>query len=152
MGKKLYSAKFRLNSKILALMYICCYYNYPTTVLLTFYETYKDMSLFALKALSTCKKIKLTDNMFVKILQESATLYGQIIKGITIKLKRNQLLSYNPKNEEIPLEPTLDVEVFSDDYKRFITEYLIENVEDLFVPEVKLNISSEDLYSDMIGV
>lgn len=152
MGKKLYSAKFRLNSKILALMYICWYYNYPTTVLLTFYETYKDMSLFALKALSTCKKIKLTDNTFVKILQESATLYGQIIKGATSKIKRNQLLVYNQKNEEIPAEPSLDLNVFSDDYKRFITEYLMENIDDLFVPEVKLNISSEDLYSEMIGV
>ena len=152
MGKKLYSAKFRLNSKILALMYICWYYNYPTTVLLTFYETYKDMSLFALKALSTCKKIKLTDNTFIKILQESATLYSQVIKGITNKLKRKQLLTYNPKNEDIPNEPTLNLEVFSDDYKRFITEYLIENIDDLFAPEVKLNISSEDLYGEMIGV
>lgn len=146
MNNTLFSATFRLNSKILALLYICWYYKYSMSIFITMYEMFKDMSLFALKAMSVDKKIKLTDNTFIKIMQESSKLYLQILKGVSVNDKIKKLTLHNPDNEVIPDRPKINLDEFSEDYKRFIVEYLLENIPDIYAEYVKLPFGSEDLY------
>ena len=150
---KPFSITFKLDSKILALIYICFKHKYPLSFLLSFYEMYEEQSLFILKAMSCAGKLKLTDNAFAKLLEESRALYTQILKGISTNIKRNKLISQvkNGKliTEIIPDCPEIDLKDFSEDYRLFISNYLEKNVKDLFKEEIELMLDTTDLYSEI---
>lgn len=148
---KPFSAKFKLDDKMLAVIYICYEYKFPLSFMLSFYELYGDTSMFALKALTCSRKIKLTDSGLIRILEESRTLYKQIIKGTSTIMKINNLKYNNKKNEEIPEYPEIDLAPFSEDYRNFIKYYLLENIDDIFSPMVKLRMSSDDIYKELIS-
>ena len=89
---KPFSVTFKLDAKILAIIYICFKYKFPLSFLLSFYEMYGEQSLFILKAMACTKKISLSDNTFAKIIEESRLLYKQILSGISTNIKRtNQI-------------------------------------------------------------
>ena len=148
---KPFSMEFKLDDKMLTLIYICYEYKFPLSFMLSFYELYGDNSIFALKALTCSRKIKLTDSSLIKILEESRTLYNQIIKGISTIIKINKLKRDNKKNEPIPDYPEIDLSPFSEDYKNFLNYYLLENINNIFSPMVKLRMSSDDVYKELIS-
>ena len=145
---KPFSVTFKLDAKILAIIYICFKYKFPLSFLLSFYEMYGEQSLFILKAMACTKKISLSDNTFAKIIEESRLLYKQILSGISTNIKRNQLIS-QVKNgrlitEMIPNCPEISLCEFTDDYKQFIKQYLIKNVKNLFQEEIELMMNTTD--------
>lgn len=150
---KPFSAKFKLDYKILALIYICYKYKFPLSFLLSFYEMYGEASLFTFKAMSCAKKISLTDAAFIKILDQSKILNNQIIAGIGIKRKIQQLSSIVKNGgkikEEIPEEPSIDLTKFNDDYREFLEKYLLENLVDVFSETLELLFSTSDAYSEI---
>ena len=150
---KPFSITFKLDAKILAIIYICYKYKFPLSFLLSFYEMYGEQSLFILKAMSCTKKISLSDNTFAKIINESRALYKQILIGISVNLKRDKLISQvkNGKiiTEVIPDCPEINTTGFSDDYKYFIEKYLIKNVKNLFREEIELVLDTNDLYNEI---
>lgn len=150
---KPFSITFKLDAKILAIIYICYRYKFPLSFLLSFYEMYGEQSLFILKAMSCNKKINLNDNTFIKIIEESKLLHKQIISGISTNIKREKLISQvkNGKliDEIIPDCPEIDYNLFSQDYVQFIKEYLLKNVVNLFTEQVELMMDSTDLYSEI---
>ena len=146
---KLYSVEFTLNAKLLAIIYICYKYKFPLQFMLSFYEMYGDGSLFALKALTCSKRMTMSDAELVKILDESRRLYKQIQNGISINRKRKQIeLGY--LKEEMPELPKIELLGFSVSYSEFIEKYLLVNIEDIYAPQVKLKMSSDDIYSELI--
>lgn len=150
---KPFSVTFKLDAKILAIIYICFKYKFPLSFLLSFYEMYGEQSLFILKAMACTKKISLSDNTFAKIIEESRLLYKQILSGISTNIKRNQLIS-QVKNgrlitEMIPNCPEISLCEFTDDYKQFIKQYLIKNVKNLFQKEIELMMNTTDLYCEL---
>lgn len=150
---KPFSVTFKLDAKILAIIYICFKYKFPLSFLLSFYEMYGEQSLFILKAMACTKKISLSDNTFAKIIEESRLLYKQILSGISTNIKRNQLIS-QVKNgrlitEMIPNCPEISLCEFTDDYKQFIKQYLIKNVKNLFQEEIELMMDTTDLYCEL---
>lgn len=150
---KPFSVTFKLDAKILAIIYICFKYKFPLSFLLSFYEMYGEQSLFILKAMACTKKISLSDNTFAKIIEESRLLYKQILRGISTNIKRNQLIS-QVKNgrlitEMIPNCPEISLCEFTDDYKQFIKQYLIKNVKNLFQEEIELMMNTTDLYCEL---
>ena len=150
---KPFSVTFKLDAKILAIIYICFKYKFPLSFLLAFYEMYGEQSLFILKAMACTKKISLSDNTFAKIIEESRLLYKQILSGISTNIKRNQLIS-QVKNgrlitEMIPNCPEISLCEFTDDYKQFIKQYLIKNVKNLFQEEIELMMNTTDLYCEL---
>ena len=149
MGNKVFSTEFVLSAKIIAVIYICYEYKYPLSIMMSFYEMFGDQSMFALKALSCCKKTKLTDNTLTKALEESRCLFNQIVKGQTIINKINQLKFNNPKNEPIPEYPKLDTNCFSNNFKDFIENYFLVNIPNIYSPVVELKMSSDDLYKEL---
>lgn len=150
---KPFSITFKLDAKILAIIYICYKYKFPLSFLLSFYEMYGEQSLFILKAMSCTKKISLSDNTFTKIINESRNLYKQILLGISTNIKRNKLISQvkNGKviTEVIPDCPEINTSEFSDDYKYFIEKYLVKNVKNLFSEEIELHLDTNDLYNEI---
>lgn len=150
---KPFSITFKLDAKILAIIYICYKYKFPLSFLLSFYEMYGEQSLFILKAMSCTKKISLSDNTFAKIIEESRLLYKQILTGISTNIKRDKLISQVKNgriiNEIIPNCPEVDVNAFSDEYKTFIEKYLIKNVKNLFSEEIELVLNTNDLYNEI---
>lgn len=147
--EKIYTVDFELNAKLLAILYICYKYNFPLQFLLSFYELYGDASLFALKALSCYKKLALTDNDMVKILEESRRLFLQIQKRVTIKNKIKEI-ERQGGNYDKPELPKLDLICFSVPYSQFIENYLLKNVEDLYSVPIRLRMSSGDLYQEIL--
>ena len=150
---KPFSVTFKLDAKILAIIYICFKYKFPLSFLLSFYEMYGEQSLFILKAMACTKKISLSDNTFAKIIEESRLLYKQILSGISTNIKRTQLIS-QVKNgrlitEMIPNCPEISLCEFTDDYKQFIKQYLIKNVKNLFQEEIELMMNTTDLYCEL---
>lgn len=150
---KPFSVTFKLDAKILAIIFICFKYKFPLSFLLSFYEMYGEQSLFILKAMACTKKISLSDNTFAKIIEESRLLYKQILSGISTNIKRNQLIS-QVKNgrlitEMIPNCPEISLCEFTDDYKQFIKQYLIKNVKNLFQEEIELMMNTTDLYCEL---
>lgn len=150
---KPFSVKFKLDAQILAIIFICFKYKFPLSFMLAFYEMYEKNTLFVLKAMSCTKKISLNDNTFIKILQDSRTLYTQIIAGISTNIKRDRLISQvkNGKliTEIIPDCPEIQLKDFSDDYSQFITQYLINNVTDIFAEQIELQMDTIDLYDEI---
>lgn len=150
---KPFSVTFKLDAKILAIIYICYKYKFPLSFLLSFYEMYGEQSLFILKAMSCTKKIALSDNTFAKIIEESRLLYKQIITGISINLKRNQLITQIKNGrlltEIIPNCPEIDTKQFTEDYSQFINKYLLKNVNNLFKEEIELMMDTNDLYCEL---
>lgn len=147
---KLFSVDFKIDAKMLTIIYICYEYKFPLSFMLSFYEMYGDTSMFAFKALSCAKKIKLTDSSLIKILDESRILYSQILQGISTIIKINELKSNNPNNEEIPEYPSIDLSKFSNNYRNFIQNYLLVNVTDIYAPRLNLKLSSDDLYKELL--
>lgn len=153
LDKKDYSTRFRLNSKLIAMIYMCYQYKFPLSFLLAFYEMYGDNSLFALKAFACAKKISLNDNTFVKIIEESRILYRQILAGESRILEINSILTHNKNtgdNLELPEYPTINSAGFSDSFRNFIDEYLLVNIDDIFAPIVTLKFRVQDLYSELV--
>lgn len=150
---KPFSVTFKLDAKILAIIYICFKYKFPLSFLLSFYEMYGEQSLFILKAMACTKKISLSDNTFAKIIEESRLLYKQILSGISTNIKRNQLISQIKNGrlitEMIPNCPEISLCEFTDDYKQFIKQYLIKNVKNLFQEEIELMMNTTDLYCEL---
>ncbi len=150
---KPFSVSFKLDAKILAIIYICYKYKFPLSFLLSFYEMYGEQSLFILKAMSCTKKIALSDNTFAKIIEESRLLYKQIIAGISINLKRNQLITQIKNGrlltEIIPNCPEIDTKQFTPDFSQFINKYLLKNVNNLFKEEIELMMDTNDLYCEL---
>lgn len=146
---KLFSLDFKLDAKILTIIYICYEYKFPLAFMITFYELYGETSMFALKALTCSKKAKLTDTKLMKIVEESRLLYTQILTGVSTIMKIKQLKAYNPKNEPIPEYPSIDTSKFSADYRVFIEDYLLKNIRNIYEPEINLQLSSHDLYKEI---
>lgn len=150
---KPFIAKFKIDAKLLAILFICYKYKFPLSFMLSFYEMYGEQSLFILKAMSCVKKISLNDNTFIKILEESKLLHKQIIKGISTNIKRDQLIQQVKSGrlitEMIPDCPEIQSNLFSEDYKEFIEKYLLKNIKDIFKEEVELMMSTTDLYAEL---
>ena len=144
---------FKIDAKILAILYICYKYKFPLSFMLSFYEMYGEQSLFILKAMSCTKKISLNDNAFIKIIDESKLLHNQIIKGISTNIKRDQLIQQVKSGrlitEMIPDCPEIQTSLFTDDYRQFIESYLLKNVKDIFKEEIELMMSTTDLYAEL---
>lgn len=156
---KIFVTEFELDAKKLALIYICYQYKFPLCFMLSFYEMWSDSSLFALKALTCTKKSKLTDTSLMKALDESSSLYKQILKGTNtirrIKETKDKINKINQKSSaeplpEIPEYPKLTLHNFSPSFKKFVTDYLLVNVEDIYSPVIKLRFSSDDVYKEMM--
>lgn len=150
---KPFTITFTVDTKLLALLFICWKYKFPISYFLTFYEMYGAQSLFILKALACTKRITLNDNAFANIIEESKKLHQQILKGISTNIKINQLEAQLKLgkliDEDIPEKPELNLEVFSEDYRTFITSYLSKNVADLFTQNYILEVNSRDLYDEI---
>ena len=150
---KPFSTKFTPDYKIFALLYICYEYKFPLSFFLTLYEKYGEMSLFIFKAMSCIKSISLTDSKFTKIIEQSKLLYRQIHKGITTRhqIKRLSMFVKNGYKiqEQIPDEPVLDLALFTDEYKTFVTNYLQKNIVDMFADELELLFDTGDLYDEV---
>ena len=150
---KPFTVNFKLDPKILGIIYICYKYKFPASFLLTFYDFYGPEALYILKAMSCANKIKLTDNAFIKLIQESNLLHKQILTGISINIKRNKLINQVKSgrliNEMIPDCPVISLKDFSDDYAQFISQYLQKNVTNLFCERLELRLDSRDLYSEL---
>ena len=138
---KIYATEFKLSAKMLAIIDMCYIYKFPASIMLSFYELYGDNTFFALKALTCARKLDLTDTTLVKIIDESNLLYKQIQDNI------RKLELAKSKNEEY--KPELNLNVFSANYRSFIEEYLLSNIENLYTPIVKLKLSSDDLYREL---
>ena len=145
---KIYKAEFPLDSKILAIIYICYKYKFPLQWMLTFYEMYGDRSLFTFKALTCTRKAPLNDQELIKIMEESRRLFNQIQKGISVINKRKRI-EMGTLKEQMPDMPTIDLLGFSVEYGKFIRDYLVENITDIYAPIVELKMSSEDIYSEL---
>ncbi len=138
---KIYATEFKLSAKMLAIINMCYIYKFPASIMLTFYELYGDNTFFALKALTCARKLDLTDTTLVKIIDESNLLYKQIQEQIRrIDLAKSKNESYTPE---------LNLNKFSNNYRSFIEDYLLENIENLYTPMVKLKLSSDDLYREL---
>lgn len=151
---KPYSVTFNLDAKILSVLYICWKYKFPLSFMLTFYEMYGEQSLFIFKAMACTKKITLNDNTFIKIIEESRNLNNQILKGISTNLKINTLtnkVKNGKKIEEIiPEKPVINITEFSEDYKKFISEYLVKNIKNIFSEKIELKLNTADLYAEIL--
>lgn len=151
---KQFSVKFKLEAPILALLYICYRYKFPASYMLSFYEMYGKQSLFILKALSCTKKLNLNDNAFIKIIEQSKQLHKQIITGISTIMKINLLqarVKAGAKIEEpIPEQPSIDSSKFPDpDYREFIDNYLLKNINNIFSETIELQLDANDLYCEL---
>lgn len=150
---KPYEISFKIDAKILAIIYICWKYKFPLSYFLSFYEMFGPQTLFILKALACTKKITLNDSTFANILEESKKLHKQILKGIStnIKIKKLEIQVKNGKliDEDIPELPEIDLSEFSDDYKEYIQTYLLKNILNIFADEVVLKIGTKELYQQI---
>lgn len=148
-----YITKFRLNAKLIAIIYICYQYKFPLSFMLSFYEMYGDNSLFALKAFACAKKLSLNDNVFTKIIEESRTLYRQILAGESRMIEINNIIKHNKAegtNLSLPEKPVLNSAGFTDPFRKFIDEYLLVNIDNIFAPQVSLKLSTYDLYEELV--
>lgn len=150
---KPFTITFKLDAKILAIIYICYRHKFPLSFLLSFYEMYGEQSLFILKAMSCTGKIKLTDSTFIKIIEESKLLHKQILTGISTNIKRNKLINQVKSGriitEMIPDCPIIPLKEFSEDYKQFISQYLQKNVKNIFSEQLELMVDTIDLYDEI---
>lgn len=150
---KPFTINFKVDGDLLALLYICWKYKYPISYFLAFYELYNKTALFVLKALSCNKKIALNDNTFASLIEESRVLHNQIIAGISTNLKIKRLESQvrlgRLIDEDIPEKPTLNYKVFSEDYKEFVKDYLVKNVDNIFSETLTLHIGTKELYQNI---
>lgn len=135
---KPFSARFKMNSKILAIIFICYKHKLPLAFMLSFYEMYGDNSFFAFKAMACIKRIPLNDNTFTKILQESRLLYKEILRGVS------ELI--DDKN----CKPQINLDLFSPEYAKFINEYLLHNISNIYSTYVELKMNCQDIYEELV--
>lgn len=151
---KPFSAKFPVDYKIFSLIYICYKYKFPLSFFLTMYEMYGESTLFTFKALSCVKNISLTDNSFVKIIEQSKILYKQILSGISTNIKRDYLskvVKHGGKIKEIiPDEPKINLSQFNEEYREFISNYFLKNIQNIFSDELELKFNTTDLYTEIL--
>ena len=149
---KSFSVNFEINAKLLALLYICYEYKFPLSFMLSFYEMYGDNSLFVLKAISCVKKIKITDSVLINAIEESRKLAKEIARGISVILKVKQLenIPLEKRVEPIPEYPSIDVSLFTDSYKKFIENYLLINIDNIYDQKVNLKLNTRDLYEEPV--
>lgn len=151
---KLFSIKFKLTFDILAILYICYKNKFPAVYFITFYEKYGPQSLYVFKALACGKKMALNDNAFTKVIEESRLLQQEILRGISINIKREKLACIlkngGTLKEPIPDYPQINLTLFSEDYANFIENYLICNTSDIFSDEIQLWLDTKDLYEQLV--
>lgn len=149
---KNFSVNFELNAKLLALLYICYEYKFPLSFMLSFYEMYGDNSLFVLKAISCFKKIKITDSILINALEESRKLAKEIARGISVLLKVDELekLPEDKRLDSIPEYPTINLSLFNESYKKFIENYLLINIDNIYNQKISLKLNSRDLYEEPV--
>lgn len=150
---KPFEVQFHVDAKILAIIYICWKYKYPLSYFMSFYEMFKEQTLFILKALSCTRRITLNDNAFASLIEESKKLHLQIIKGISTNLKIRQLEAQVKQgrliDEDIPERPTIDTSEFSEEYAEFVNEYLLPNVKNIFTETLTLQLGTKELYQQL---
>jgi len=150
---KPFEIEFKLDAKILAIIYVCWKYKYPLSYFLTFYEMFGNQTLFILKAMACTKRLVLNDNAFAALLEESRILHKQILTGISTNKKiaqlENQVRNGKLIDEDIPERPSLDLSVFSEEYKEFIKDYLQKNIRNLFAENVVLRLGTRELYQQL---
>ena len=152
MMRKPFEVEFKIDSNVLAILFICWKFKFPAADFLTFYQMYGVNSLFIFKALSCNKRITLNDNAFTNILEECKKLHKQILAGISLNIKIKQLevkvKSGGLIDEDIPEHPILKLEEFSEDFQLFI-KYLVKNVNNIFSETFTLKLSTRDLYQQI---
>ena len=146
---KPFTLKFELNSKLIALLYICYKYKFPLSFMLSFYELYGDKSLFVIKAMACTSKLNMSDAIFINIIQESRSLYKEILSGVSTLLKINQLKKDKADETTIPDEPNIDTTKFSSSFKDFIENYLMKNIKNIYAETVSLKCNTRDLYEEI---
>ena len=150
---KPFSVEFKIDAKILAIIYVCWKYKFPLSYFLSFYEMFGAHTLFILKALACNKRITLNDNAFANLIEESRKLHKQIITGISTNLKIKQLEAQVKMgkliDEDIPEEPELELNGFSEDYRKFIELYLLKNIKNIFSETFVLGLNTKDLYQQI---
>lgn len=148
--KKPYEIEFKIDAKVLAILYVCWKFKLPISYFLTFYEKFGEWTLFIFKAMICAKKLALNDNALSNIIEESKKLQLQIIKGIStlIKIKQLETLTKAGKfiDEDIPERPEIDTMEFSDEYAEFIEKYLLKNIKNIFSKNVVLKLGTKELY------
>lgn len=148
--KKPYEIEFKIDAKVLAIIYVCWKFKFPLSYFLSFYEMFGVQTLFILKAMACTKRITLNDNALANIIEESKKLHLQIIKGISTNIKIRQLEALvrggNLIDEDIPEKPTIDLNEFSDDYRVFVEKYLLKNIKNIFAENVVLKLGTKELY------
>ena len=164
---KIFSTEFELDDKKLLVLYMCYKFKFPASYMLSFYELYEEKSLFTLKALACTKDIKLTDQSITKMLEESRKLYKQILRGRSIrneikeskiKLKKEiekaRLLDLDLSMVSLPAvpeEPTINTEDFSSEYKDFLENYLLRNVEDITFRNCNIGLTTDTVIAFLHG-
>lgn len=152
MGKP-FELSFKIDAKILAIIYICWKYKFPLSYFLSFYEMFGAQTLFILKAMSCTRRITLNDSAFANIIEESRTLHKQILAGISTRIKIKQLeglvKSGQLIDEDIPAQPEINLNAFSDDYKDFLSGYLLKNVDNIFSETMILKLGTKELYQQL---
>lgn len=150
---KPFCVSFKIDAKLLALLYICWKYKFPISYFLSFYEMFGAESLFILKALACTKRITLNDNAFANLIEESRKFHKQILTGISTNLKIKQLEAQVKGgkliDEDIPEKPEINLEEFSEEYQDFIKNYLMKNVDNIFSEQCNLKINTRDLYQNI---
>lgn len=148
--EKQYEVEFKVDAKILSIMYVCWRFKFPLAYFISFYEMYGAQTLFILKAMICTKRIALNDNALANLIEESKKLHHQILKGISTNIKIKQLerivTSGGLIDEDIPERPELNLEEFSEEYKEFINNYLLKNVKNIFAENMVLCMDTKDLY------
>lgn len=152
MGKP-FELSFKIDAKILAIIYICWKYKFPLSYFLSFYEMFGAQTLFILKAMSCTRRITLNDSAFANIIEESRALHKQILAGISTRIKIKQLegliKSGQLIDEDIPAQPEINLNAFSDDYKDFLSGYLLKNVDNIFSETMILKLGTKELYQQL---
>ena len=147
---KPFEVQFSIDARILAVLYMCWKFKFPASYFLSFYESYGAQTLLIFKALACNKKIALNDNAFANIIEDSKKLHKQILKGISTKFKIKQLESMVKAgkyvDEDIPEHPEIDLGEFTEDYREFISSYLLKNVKDIFSEILTLRLGTKEIY------
>lgn len=147
---KPFTVDFKIDAKIIAILYMCWKYKYPISYFLSFYENFGAQTLLIFKALACNKKITLNDNAFTNLIEESKKLHNQIIKGISTNLKIKQLENLVRAgkfiDEDIPETPMIEVNEFTEEFADFVKNYMLKNIEDIFKETVTLKLGTRELY------
>ena len=149
-----YSIYLELNPKLLTILYMCYTFELPLSLMISLYSSYGEMALFVFKILAHMKVIKLTDNDFTRVLTCSRSLYKHILNMNRVKIDRERIIQDNKtrtNKKEVPSLPTMNLDEYTESYRNFITNYLLENIVDIYAPEVELKLNTVELHQGIIN-